>query len=89
MTSIKHLSTIGGATVRFRADSLMENQYGECLTYNTRATAECYGSVGVWQLRTGSVLTQKCGDSQLLFGANTASVSAERILLICLKSKDR
>ena len=40
-------------------------------------------------LEIGTVVTQKCGDDLCTIGGNTASITADRILVISLKLKNR
>lgn len=40
-------------------------------------------------LEIGTVLTQKCGDDLWVISGNIASITADRILIISLKLKDR
>ena len=40
-------------------------------------------------LGIGTVITQKCGDDSCTIGANIASISANRFLIMSLKLKNR
>ena len=53
------------------------------------ATAGEYGWYYGGCLEIGTVLTQKCGDDLCAIGGNTASITADRILITSLKLKDR
>ena len=42
-----------------------------------------------WCLEIGTVVTQKCGYDLCTIGGNIASITADRILVISLKLKNR